>query len=280
MEFTLQDFLSNKSYSESHTGGIKRAFRTTEIVYGKPVTELRKTDASRLFTMFDELGLSIYERNKILFALRAFFKWGIENNLYDGENPMLDIEKIRGPKLQKKVQYIHPNDFTKLQAALWRMFNHSLRLRRRYDAIYTLMYHAGLRRTEILELKVDDILKKGLIINKDTKKERFIPLNHWILRNLRNYIKWHNKTELIFDDVSSSQIFAVLRMLEDKVGFKVTPDSLRYSFGVNLLDKTNNKRLVKETLGYNRKKSKVKLDLRERVEPPNDGSVSSLVQSS
>lgn len=136
-------------------------------------------------------------------------------------------------------------------------------------AILEVMYATGLRVTELISLKLDDLhLSLGLLrtIGKG-EKERIIPLGdvaiHWIniyLEQARPELMYKNKKEkssVLFlnykgQPFTRQGIWKNLKVYVTQAGIEkeVTPHTLRHSFATHLLENGADLRVVQELLGH------------------------------
>src|SRR5690606_4878668 len=58
-----------------------------------------------------------------------------------------------------------------------------------------LMYYGGLRISEAVSLKIDDVMDDGIIVEGKGSKQRFVPLPQWLIRELKDYIHEHSEDD-------------------------------------------------------------------------------------
>lgn len=135
----------------------------------------------------------------------------------------------------------------------------------KHKCIVSLMYSTGLRRSELLNLKITDIDSKRMVINiKDTKgnKERLTILSKTILTDLRVYfIKWKPKKYLFegtnYTKYSASSVLKIVKSAALKANIRktVTPHMLRHSFATHLLENRTYLRYIQVLLGHSSSKT-------------------------
>lgn len=131
----------------------------------------------------------------------------------------------------------------------------------RDKTIISLLYSAGLRVSELTNLKVKDIDSKRMVIRIDRgkgNKDRFVMLAQSLLSTLRQY--WINAKpdNLLFPGVNPeipicrSTVNAILRRsaTKAKISKKVTPHILRHSFATHLLEDGVNIRTIQFLMGH------------------------------
>ena len=131
----------------------------------------------------------------------------------------------------------------------------------KHRCIISLLYSAGLRRSELLNLKPTDIDSKRMIINiKRAKgnKDRQTLLSKNVLKELRKYIKAYRPKTYLFEGQSSekystSSVLQIVKRAAKQAGIKktVSPHMLRHSFATHLLEAGTNIRVIQSILGHN-----------------------------
>ena len=130
----------------------------------------------------------------------------------------------------------------------------------KHKCIVSLLYSAGLRRSELLNLKLEDIDSKRMVINvKHGKgnKDRQTILSESVLKDLRQYyIAWKPKVYLFEgkpkQQYSPSSILQIIKKAAKKANIKknITPHMLRHSFATHLMQNGIDIRKIQELLGH------------------------------
>jgi site-specific recombinase XerD len=125
-----------------------------------------------------------------------------------------------------------------------------------------LIYSAGLRLGELLNLKLGDIDSEQMrihIIAGKGKKERYVMLSPKTLNLLREYYKEYKPKEYIFEGqnggkYSPKSVQTLFKASLKKAGIKkkATVHTLRHSFATHLLDDGTDIRYIQELLGHKR----------------------------
>lgn len=130
----------------------------------------------------------------------------------------------------------------------------------KHKTILLLIYSAGLRLGELLNLKLGDIdceTMKIHIRQSKGKKDRYIMLSENVLKLLREYYKSYKPKDYIiegqkggkYSPKSVQNIFkAALKKADMKK--KATVHTLRHSFATHLLDEGTDIRYIQELLGH------------------------------
>ena len=124
-----------------------------------------------------------------------------------------------------------------------------------------LIYSAGLRRSELIDMKITDIDSERMITNVNGakgKKDRISLLPENMLRLLREYYKNFKPQKCLFEGAkggkySPTSIANILKKAAQKAGVNktVTPHMLRHSFATHLLEQGTDLRYIQELLGHN-----------------------------
>ena len=127
-----------------------------------------------------------------------------------------------------------------------------------------LVYYCGLRVSEVINLKIDDIYFNGRYIKVFGKrsKERIVPFSVDALNSLKDYmelyrkvIKTKNKKLFIHKDgkdVSRQYFYLIIKKYQKKAGIQkeITPHTLRHSFATKVVEKGGKLKDVQMLLGH------------------------------
>jgi site-specific recombinase XerD len=131
----------------------------------------------------------------------------------------------------------------------------------KHRIILTLIYSAGLRRQEAINLKVTDIdfERKTIHIRQSKyKKDRIVPLSEFISRGLKKYLENEKPDNYLFNGKEADGRYSinglswVMREALKSAGIKkhVNLHSLRHSYATHLLEEGVNIVTLKELLGH------------------------------
>jgi len=135
----------------------------------------------------------------------------------------------------------------------------------KHKCIVSLLYSAGLRRSELLNLKLQDIDSKRMsILVKNSKggKDRVTLLNENVLKDLRKYYKEWKPQKYLFEgkegtQYSATSVVKIIKNSAKKAGINksVSPHILRHSFATHLLENGTDLRYIQELLGHSSSKT-------------------------
>ncbi|MDT0687304.1 site-specific tyrosine recombinase/integron integrase [Autumnicola psychrophila] len=130
----------------------------------------------------------------------------------------------------------------------------------KHRCIVSLLYSAGLRRNEVLCLKLNDIDGKRMLIKVRSGKgnrDRYTILSEKLLKDLRTYyLEWRPKNFLFEsptgNQYSAESIAKIVREAARRAGIRkrVTPHMLRHSFATHLLESGTDLRYIQVLLGH------------------------------
>ena len=134
---------------------------------------------------------------------------------------------------------------------------------KKHKAMLFTIYSAGLRVSELVNLKISDIDSKRMQIfieRAKGKKDRVVNLSPVLLDILRAYIKTYKpkpktylfESEQTFTAYPTRTVQQIFGNAKAKAGIKkeVGIHSLRHSFATHLLDKGTDIKYIKEILGH------------------------------
>ncbi len=130
----------------------------------------------------------------------------------------------------------------------------------KHKTILLTIYSAGLRISELINLKIKDIDKdrKAIIVKgAKGKKDRYSLLSEKLLFFLHKYYREYKPKEWLFEgqdggQYSGSSIQSIFREACRKTGIikKATVHTLRHSFATHLLERGTDLRYIQELLGH------------------------------
>lgn len=135
----------------------------------------------------------------------------------------------------------------------------------KHKCIVSLLYSAGLRRSELLNLKLSDIDSRRMLVRvacSKGNKDRYTLLSKSILEDLREYYTQWKPTNFLFESpsrgpYSPSSIRSILnRAVKNcRIHKPVSPHTLRHSFATHLLEDGVDLRYIQSLLGHSSPKT-------------------------
>jgi site-specific recombinase XerD len=130
----------------------------------------------------------------------------------------------------------------------------------KHKCIVQLLYGSGLRRSELLNLKLNDVDSKRMLIRvTDSKgnKDRQTLLSKTSLHDLRLYFTKYRPQVYLFEGrngkkYSGESVLSIVKSAAERAGIrvKVTPHVLRHSFATHLLESGTDLRQIQVLLGH------------------------------
>lgn len=130
----------------------------------------------------------------------------------------------------------------------------------KHKAIVLLIYSAGLRLSEVVNLQIKDIDSKRMKVfvqQAKGRKDRYTLLSKKVLPILRDYFKQYKPKDWLFEGAkgqqySVSSVQSIVKSAYEKAGIKkkVSTHTLRHSFGTHLLENGTDLRYIQSLMGH------------------------------
>ncbi|HJB33560.1 MAG TPA: site-specific tyrosine recombinase XerD [Candidatus Blautia merdipullorum] len=191
-------------------------------------------------------------------SIRAFFQFLCQKDGWK-ENP---AEKLKAPKIEKKLPDILTVEEVDL---LLRQPKGNTAKGIRDKAMLELLYATGIRVSELIGLKVNDInLKLGYLNCSSGGRERVIPFGTTAKQAVENYMAksraqllGEGKSDFLFLNCSGKSMsrqgfWKVLKGYAASAGIHqdITPHTLRHSFAAHLVQNGADLKSVQEMMGH------------------------------
>ncbi len=199
--------------------------------------------------------------NRKISALRTLYKWLLKKGTVN-YNPML---KIMAPKKSKRLPVIIQDvNMDRLLESDLNSSSQDPYTDARDTFIIDLLYSTGIRRAELVALKVADInlSRTEIRVLGKGNKVRSIPMTQHLIEAYQKYMTFRNNLEHIGSDVlflteKGKKIYPRLvhtivhRKLSSVTSLdKKSPHILRHSFATHMLDRGADLNAIKELLGH------------------------------
>lgn len=135
----------------------------------------------------------------------------------------------------------------------------------KHKCIVSLLYSSGLRRNELLNLKIKDVDSKRMMVrirNSKGNKDRYTVLSAEVLKDLKIYYKEYRPKEFLFEGAkggrySATSVLNVVASAARRAGIykRISPHMLRHSFATHLLENGTDIRHIQLLLGHNSTKT-------------------------
>jgi integrase/recombinase XerD len=187
---------------------------------------------------------SVSQQNQIINAIRFLYKFGL--------NKKYDKVSFKRPKSEKKLPKVIDGEYIKSQLSKIDNLKHR--------AILTLTYSVGLRVSEVVNLKIEDIDSKRMLIhikNAKGRKDRIVPLSQTVLEILRKYYKRYNPSEYLFNGQSTNRysIGSCQKIYKKYIDSNSSIHTLRHSSFTNLLESGTDLRIIQKLAGHSSSKT-------------------------
>ncbi len=187
---------------------------------------------------------SVSQQNQVINSIRFLYKFGLDKKY--------DKVSFKRPKTEKKLPKVIDGEYIKTQLAKIENIKHK--------SLLTLTYSVGLRVSEVVNLKIEDIDSKRMIIhikNAKGRKDRIVPLSQNVLELLRNYFKQYKPTEYLFNGQTSLKYSpnSCNKIVKKYLGENYHIHQLRHSCFTNLLESGVDLRIIQKIAGHNNVKT-------------------------
>jgi len=227
---------------------------------GLTVQDIVYRDLRHYFAQMVESGKNASSVNRSMSSMRTYFKF-LQREECIAKNPMTLIKAL---KTAKKLPVVVEKE--KLVRLLDQMGQEQDGFESCRDyMVMELLFGTGIRLAELLKIKEQDIdfFNKNILILGKRNKERLVPINNLLLKELKNYLQ---QKATRFVDTNNSLLIvtkegkpAYAKLIYDIVHRQLTlistqgkrsPHILRHTFATALLDNGADLNAIKELLGH------------------------------
>jgi len=187
---------------------------------------------------------SVSQQNQIINSIRFLYKFGLNRKYHK--------VSFKRPRSEKKLPNVIDGEFIKSKLSQIQNVKHK--------AILTLTYSVGLRVSEVVNLKIEDIDSKRMLIhikNAKGKKDRIVPLSNVVLELLRDYFKEYKPDEYLFNGQNSINysIGSCQKIYKKYIDSESSIHTLRHSSFTHLLESGTDLRIIQKIAGHSSSKT-------------------------
>ena len=197
---------------------------------------------------------------RIISSIKGYHQFLVDEN-FTKYNPS---EKLSAPKIARNIpSHLTVEEIKKMSLSIDLLHKYGYR-----DlTIFKFLYGSGLRVSELLDIKLSDILwdESLIVISGKGSKERYVPINSSSLEIAAKYIK--NTRSVLASNkkhsgflflnyrglkMSRMSIWKIIKELAIKANIvkKISPHTLRHSFATHLIEGGADLRALQEMLGH------------------------------
>ena len=226
----------------------------------KNADEVSHDVVEAMFTLLSSIGLSSRSVAQNLSALKAFHRF-LEDEDITKKDP---TQNFQTPRMSKKLPQVL--EYSEINRILNSIDSSSL-IGIRDRTMFEVLYGAGLRVSELIDLNIGNIFKEEGFIRVIGKrsKERIIPLGEeafrwiglWVSDARPQIAKMGSSGDYLFLNARGKRMtrdgfFKLFKKQIDRAGIKkdVSPHTFRHSFATHLLEGGADLRSVQEMLGH------------------------------
>lgn len=222
------------------------------------IDKINETSINSYVLAMEREGMSAATVSRNIASIKAFLFFLIRRGKLHND----PAERIRAPKVEKKL----PHTLTKEQVAgLLEQPDRESRKGIRDKAMLELLYATGIRVSELISIHLEDVnLKNKYIRCYTSSKERIIPFGSKAKQALELYFQkaraelvGNTKSSICFMNLSGEPMtrqgfWKIIKIYGKAAGIQeeITPQVLRHSFALHMVENGADIRSVQELLGY------------------------------
>ena len=249
---------SVKAYSLDLRDFLNFSFKESVVVLKSDLSDISAHTIRLWILSLRNKSLKASSLSRKISSLKNFFHW-LENshNIFNSA-----ISKLDSPKKDSKLpRPIAVNDIKNLFGA----FENKKEKRwiiSRNQAIFLLLYTCGLRISEAINMKTNELpLNSSVLVKGKGKKERMVPILNIANQAIENYTKQCpypiSNSEYVFLGIRGNRMLPrsfqkAMERARNSIGLpsSTTPHSLRHSYATHLLNAGTDLRSIQKLLGH------------------------------
>lgn len=214
-----------------------------------PIDRLDERNIQEYLIHIIDDGKSHSYQNQMINAIKFYYEvvLGMPNRFY----------AVERPRKEKKLPFVLSLE----EIASMIKTSHNIK----HKCIISLLYSAGLRRSELLNLELTDVMSDRMLIRVRSakgNKDRVSILSPHLLMDLRTYYKAHKPKKYLFEGPDNSKYsetsvgnIVKAAAKKAKITKQVTAHTLRHSFATHLLEGGTDLRYIQGLLGHESSKT-------------------------
>ena len=249
---------SVKAYSRDLRDFLNFSFKESVVVLKSDLSNISAHTIRLWILSLRNRSVKASSLSRKISSLKNFFHW-LENsqNIFNSA-----ISKLESPKKDSKLpRPIAVKDIKNLFSA----FENNKEKRwiiSRNQAIFLLLYTCGLRISEAINMKTNELpLNTSVLVKGKGKKERMVPILNIANQAIENYTKQCpypiSNSEYVFLGIRGNRLLPrsfqkAMERARNSIGLpsSTTPHSLRHSYATHLLNAGTDLRSIQKLLGH------------------------------
>ena len=259
---SINKFLDKCSFETGLLESTIKSYKEDLKMFLRCFPELKDTDELNLYYIDDfsyEQSLKNLKPSTIrrrISTLESYFSFLEKNHIKEGLISNIDL-----PKAEKNLPHVlRQDEVAQLLDSIDTSTEHGVK----DHAIFNLMYSAGLRVSELISIKLNDVNYEDKLIKVYGKgaSYRIVPIRESALIDIKRYLKLRNKSVVVDKNIlflnrngkklTRQYIYNELKKVGENAGITkaLHPHILRHSFATHLLENGASLRVVQELLGH------------------------------
>jgi integrase/recombinase XerC len=254
------NYLSSEKRFSTHTliayeNDLKQFFEFTKIDTLTSLTEVNHQLIRSWIVDLVDSEFSNKSVNRKLSSLRSFVKWAQKND-YLIQNP---FKKVVAPKVTKRLPvFVKESEMEKIKVESY-FANDFVGIRNLL--IIEILYQTGIRLSELINLKIEDLSNDSIKVLGKRNKERIIPVSKELQIQIIEYLK--QRTQIVSDECflfileDGKKIYEklVYRLINNYLRShtnleKRSPHVLRHTFATHMMNNGAGLEVLKNLLGH------------------------------
>ena len=256
MEYLMNVKHASVNTMTSYNRDLKKLCQYIKSIGIVDLNEINATDLNTYVIYMGEQGMSTATISRSIASIKSFFMFLFKKNIVRDDC----AEQLKAPKIEKKL----PEILTVAEVnRLLEQPSKNTPKEIRDKAMLELLYATGMRVSELISLRLDDVnLMMSYILCRYTNKERVIPIENAAKVALEQYIKGArdsmcDNSEYLFTNLKGQPMtrqgfWKLIKSYAKKAGIDkdITPHMIRHSFAAHLVSNGADLKAVQEMLGH------------------------------